>query len=140
MTKEIISSYMNRIIASIAILAFSLSASGCATLITGPSQKIQVSSNPAGATVQVDEKLSYITPVKIKLKRNRDHVLVFKKEGYEDQAVKLLHVLSGAVCGNVVLFGLAGLAADNLSGAQFKLVPGSVHAELRKSQAVTDQR
>jgi len=111
-----------------------LSLSGCATLITGPNQKVPVSSNPDGATVQVDEKDTYTTPAKIRLKRNRDHTLTFTKEGYRPETVKLVHTISGAIAGNAVLFGLAGLAADNLSGAQFKLIPTSVHVDMKKTE------
>lgn len=116
------------------IAFFGISFSGCATLITGPNQKISITSIPIDAKVEIDGKDNYRTPVKVKLKRNRDHTLVFTKEGYKDETVKLLHVLSGAIAGNTVIFGIAGLAVDNLSGAQFKLIPTSVHAEMKKNE------
>lgn len=117
------------------LIAFvGVSFSGCATLITGPNQKVSITSDPIDTKVEVDGKDNYATPVKVKLKRNRDHTLVFTKEGYRDETVKLLHVLSGAIAGNTVLFGIAGLAVDNLSGSQFKLIPTSVHAEMKKNE------
>ncbi|MDO8525794.1 MAG: PEGA domain-containing protein [Candidatus Omnitrophota bacterium] len=124
---------MKKIIISILIAVFSLSLSGCATIITGWYQKVPVSSDPTGATVQVDGLEQYVTPAKLRLKRNRDHALVFTKDGYTEEAIKLTHVISGAIAGNAVLFGLAGLAIDNLSGSQFKLIPTKVHVELKKS-------
>jgi uncharacterized protein YceK len=108
--------------------------SGCATLITGSHQKIPVSSEPGGATVQVDGKETYATPAKIRLKRNADHQLVFTKEGYVQETVKLAHVISGAFCGNVFLGGPVGMGLDAMSGAQFKLVPTKVHVELKKKE------
>ena len=109
-----------------------ISISGCATVVTGWNQKIPVSSEPSGVTVQVDGKDTYTTPAKIRLKRNQDHALVFTKEGYETATVKILHCISGAFCGNVFLGGPVGMGLDAMSGAEFKLVPGKVHAELKK--------
>jgi uncharacterized protein YceK len=82
-----------------------ISLSGCATIITGSHQKVQVSSEPSGATVRVDDKDEYVTPARIRLRRNTDHQLVFTKDGYVQETVKLAHVISGAFCGNVFLFG-----------------------------------
>ena len=117
-----------------------ISSSGCATIITGWYQKVPVSSDPPGATVQVDGDEKYITPAKLHLKRNRDHMLLITKDGYREETVKLLHVISGAIAGNAVVFGLAGLAIDNLTGAQFKLNPTEVHVNLKKSSQVVNLR
>ncbi|MFA5143883.1 MAG: PEGA domain-containing protein [Candidatus Omnitrophota bacterium] len=114
------------------IVVLCVPVSGCATLITGWYQKVPVSSDPGGATVTVDGGEKYITPVKLHLKRNRDYTLCFTKEGYKDETVKLLHVVSGAIAGNAVLFGLAGLAVDNLTGSQFKLIPTKVDIQMKK--------
>lgn len=107
--------------------------SGCATIINGTSQKIQVTSDPPGATVQVDEKSSYTTPVKLRLERRRDHALIFSKEGYQDQTVKLIHVISEVVAGNTLLGGPLGWVFDIFAGTQYKLLPNPVHAELKKA-------
>ncbi|MDD5495953.1 MAG: PEGA domain-containing protein [Candidatus Omnitrophica bacterium] len=106
--------------------------SGCATVVTGWYQKILVSSEPSGATVQVDGAASYKTPSKVNLKRNKDHVLVFSKEGYRSEEVKILHVISGAFCGNVFLGGPLGMGVDAITGAQFKLIPEKVHVNMVK--------
>jgi len=117
----------------ISVLFLTISSSGCATIITGTSQKVPVSSDPAGATVRVDGKKTYTTPVRIKLERKKDHLLLFAKEGYENEEVKLLHTISGAIAGNAALFGIAGLLVDNYTGAQYKLIPTKVHVSMKKS-------
>ncbi len=117
------------IIAAIGIVAV-LTACGCATVVNGTSQKIRVSSNPSGATVKVDDKCTYITPARIRLERRRDHTLVFTKDGYEIQTVKLTHVLSEVVVGNTLLGGPLGWAFDACAGTQYKLMPDPVHVEL----------
>ena len=107
---------------------------GCATIINGTSQKIQVTSEPTGAVIQVDSGNIYTTPVKLRLERRRDHLLVFTKDGYEMQALKLMHVISEAVIGNTLLGGPIGWVFDVFAGTQYKLVPSPVHVELKKKE------
>jgi len=124
---------MRKIVALLVIVSFCASLSGCATVMCGTSQNIPVSSNPTGAVLQVDGSGSFTTPTTLRLERKRDHVLVFTKEGYDQQNVTILHVISGAVCGNILLGGLIGWGVDAMTGAQFKLVPENVNVELKKS-------
>ncbi len=114
--------------------AIILDISGCATIINGTSQKIQATSNPPGATVKVDDADSYATPVKLRLERRRDHVLLFTKEGYESQSVRMMHVISEVVVGNTLLGGPLGWVFDIFAGTQYKLVPNPVHVELKKNK------
>lgn len=106
--------------------------SGCASITCGPNQRVPVSTNPTGATVEVDGEGSYKTPTTLKLRRKTDHNLIFTKEGYETKHVLLMHVISGAVAGNILLGGLIGWGVDAMTGAQFKLVPESVHVEMQR--------
>ena len=123
---------MRQFIAFVVIVSFCASLSGCATLMCGTSQNVPVSSNPAGATLQVDGSGSFTTPTTLRLERKRDHLLVFTKDGYEEQSLTLLHVIGGAVCGNILLGGLIGWFVDALTGAQYRLAPAKVHVELEK--------
>jgi uncharacterized protein YceK len=114
--------------------AIVLDISGCATIINGTSQKIQATSNPPGATVKVDDANSYVTPVKLRLERRRDHVLTFTKDGYESQTVRMMHVISEVVVGNTLLGGPLGWVFDIFAGTQYKLMPNPVHVELNKNK------
>jgi uncharacterized protein YceK len=111
----------------------SLSLCGCATILNGTSQKIPVSSEPAGATVTVDSQDTYTTPVKLRLERRRDHALVFTKDGFSPQTVNVMRVLSESVCGNTLLFGPLGWIFDMCAGTQYKLVPDKVNVELKSA-------
>lgn len=106
---------------------------GCATIVNGTSQKIQVSSVPDGAAVLVDGKYTRLTPVKLRLERRRDHLLVFTKDGYQSQDIKMVHVLSEVVCGNLFLWGPLGWIFDMCAGTQYKLIPNPVNVELKKA-------
>lgn len=124
--------FIRKITLFLLIVVFTISAAGCATIINGTSQKIPVSSEPDKATVQVDGKAVYTTPVKLRLERRRDHELIFTKEGYQQQKVTVLHVLSEAVCGNILLGGVIGWGIDALNGCQYKLKPDRIHVKLEK--------
>ena len=123
---------MRNILLGLLVGALAVPISGCATIINGTSQKIQVTSEPAGVIVKVDENQAYTTPTRIRLERRRDHVLVFTKEGYESQTVKMMHVLSEVVCGNLLLGGPLGWIFDIYAGTQYKLEPNPVHAKLER--------
>ena len=90
-----------------------------------------MSSNPAGATVDIDGQSQYVAPTTVKLERKRDHILVFSMEGHQQQQIIIMHVISGAVAGNILAGGLIGWGVDALTGAQYKLVPETVHVELK---------
>ena len=107
---------------------------GCATILNGTSQKISVSSEPAGAMVIVDSKNTYTTPIKLRLERKRDHTLVFTKDGFDVRTVDVMHVLSESVCCNMLLFGPLGWIFDIFAGTQYKLVPSPIHVELKKKE------
>ncbi|MDP2929765.1 MAG: hypothetical protein Q8O01_06890 [Candidatus Omnitrophota bacterium] len=107
---------------------------GCATIINGTSQKIQVTSEPTCAMVQVDSGDTYTTPIRLRLERKRGHLLVFTKDGYETQTVKLMHVISEVVIGNTLLGGPIGWVFDIFAGTQYKLVPNPVCVELKRRE------
>lgn len=59
--------------------------SGCAPVIK--TQSIPVSTNPMGATVYADGKEVCVSPCKVELARNADHILTLKKDDYKQQDV-----------------------------------------------------
>ena len=109
-----------------------LSGYGCATVIHGTTQRIPVSSEPPGATcIIVGQRTAYPTPCEIELKRKYDHILRIQKPGYEIQEVEIKHVIAGAVAGNIVAGGVIGWGVDATSGAQYRLIPETVHVVLK---------
>ena len=77
-------------------------------------------------------KDAYTTPVKLRLERRRDHLLVFSKDGYESQTIKLMHVISEAVAGNTLCWGPLGWVFDICAGTQYKLQPSPIHVVLKQ--------
>lgn len=106
----------------VTLVLLSAPGTGCASMVHGSRQTIQLQSNPPGAQVTVDsDPVAYTTPTSINLKRGEDHTLVFRKEGFDDYTAELTHSTSGAVLGNVILGGVVGIATDYSSGAAYEL-------------------
>jgi uncharacterized protein YceK len=117
------------------VAIFCLLLSGCATVISGTTQKLDVSSTPAGATLTVrpGEK-RYVTPVQLVLsRRDGPYYLKFEREGYEPYRLLVTRTTNPWMWGNL-LFSPLGMIIGNIvdvhSRAAFKLTPEEVHANL----------
>ena len=88
---------------------------GCATIVTGTTQPITITSEPTGATVTVGGN-RLITPATVELSRKHDATIVVEKEGYEAQQIVLKRKLQGWTFGNILLGGPVGLVVDAVSG------------------------
>jgi len=102
----------------------------CGSIVNGTTQKVTVTSDPAGATVSNGE-VSMITPATFELKRKRHYVFSVSKPGYKTETAKVERVISGAVAGNILCGGLIGWGVDAISGGQWRLIPENLHVSLR---------
>jgi PEGA domain-containing protein len=107
---------------------------GCATIVHGTRQKVSVTTNPPGASVS-DGMTTLQTPATFNLERDRDYILTITKPGYDTETVRVTHVISGAVAGNILAGGLIGWGVDAISGAQWRLEPETLSVNLRQLQA-----
>ncbi len=109
----------------LALLALTLAAAGCATMINDQREKIPVRSEPAGAVVSVEcgtaPVYGGVTPAVLIIERTADPCeITIAKEGYEAKTVTLARTTSKATRGNRVpgvmvgtLFGLIAFISDN---------------------------
>jgi hypothetical protein len=109
---------------TIALLALTLTAAGCATMANDQKEKIPVRSEPAGAVVSVEcgttPVYGGVTPAVIIVERTADPCAVtVAKEGYAQQTIELQRTTSRAMKGNKVpgvmvgaLFGLVAVLSD----------------------------
>jgi hypothetical protein len=124
------------VLAAFALLSLS---TGCATVINGTTQKVQVASRPSGATVTVlPERTTFVTPGEVELARKKTHTLVFELACFAPATSYLDRRMSQVVHGNLILGGLIGLLVDIDSGGAFKLVPSPVHVTLEPLPAPAD--
>ena len=122
---------MKKIIALL-LLPILLLYAGCATVTTGTTQRVPVTTNPSGATVDVNTGYHGTTPCSFDLERNKNHILDITKAGYKQTQVVLRKTVCGSTAGNLLVGGVIGVGVDAMSGAIFKLTPEEVHVELEK--------
>ena len=119
------------------IFAILLYTSSCATIFKGSSADIRVNSSPAGATVTVNGVHRGLTPQTLSLKRNKDHILEFTRDGYEKVtfAVDRKFDIGTTIVGNLFSWWLLGVIVDVASGAAYTLTPADLNANLSALQA-----
>jgi hypothetical protein len=129
-----------------ALLAISLVAGACATIINGSTQEVAISSQPSGAAVRIYDQVnsevwSSTTPGSAVLNRGNgffsgsSYRVEISKEGFQTEIVQLTSRLNGwYMGGNLLLGGLIGwLIVDPLTGAMWVLSPDSVNARLSEA-------
>lgn len=133
-----------RILFFAALMVLGTFASGCATATRGTTQSVTVSSQPDDATVRLDGEVIGRTPLTFKARRKTDHLLTLEKPGYQPFDVAITRRIGGAVFGNYLLApftlgvgALYGWGTDAASGAQYNLIPATIHVTLRETAADT---
>lgn len=112
----------------------SLTLVGCATMTRGTTEALVIESKPPGAEVQITNGMRCKTPCTVEVKRKKDLVLDFTKDGYEPTRITVVSEVAGAgaagMAGNVILGGLIGAGVDAATGATKRLTPNPVIVEL----------
>lgn len=125
---------------NLATVACLLATGACASLTHGNMQDVSVGSTPAGASISVDGKPMGTTPAVVNLTRKDAHVLRLDLEGYAPFEMALERKTSGWLWGNIIFGGVVGVAIDAVTGAMYKLTPGTVDATLATRTAVVEGR
>src|SRR2546430_13323530 len=104
--------------------AFCALLSGCATMIRGTEEQLQLTSFPNGAKAVIGSGQSCMTPCSIHLSRNTSTVVTFEHEGCDTAMISVFPTLAGAgvILGGVIDYG---------TGAVYNLQPNPVVANLR---------
>ena len=118
-----------------AVVLLALASSGCATIVARSTQKVDVSSAPAGAAVAITNRAGEVvhsgtTPLTAKLRKGagyfkkESYAVRFTKDGYETRELTLTGTMSGWYIGNILFGGLIGmLVVDPQTGAMYRLEP-----------------
>lgn len=126
-------------------------ATGCASILSGRSQTITLSTNPPGARCEVVREGRIVgtvenTPGAITLdKTKHDMDIVCKKEGFTEAKGFAESGTEGSTFGNILLGGVVGWGIDSAAGADNKypdvvtvnLVPNSAPVQPAPVAAVT---
>ncbi len=111
---------------------------GCASIVSGTKQSVQLSSTPAAAKVKIErsvvgQRISVwegSTPATVKLKRKFEYLVTISMEGYKTSEVALENGTNGWVWANLVSWGLIGIIVDFVNGSAKKLQPDEVNMQL----------
>jgi hypothetical protein len=118
--------------------------SGCASIMSGSTQSIEIDSDPKGATITVGEEASKngkkimavshvagVTPLTVAISR-KDGMIELSKEGYKTQQVDLKRGMNPWFLGDVVLTSLLSSFIDTSTGALHEYSPGQYMISLEK--------
>lgn len=103
--------------ATCVMVSGALVSTGCATVVTGRTQLVAVSSEPSGAQVFVGDEPVGVTPTFVDLpRRERNLTLRFEKEGFAPVDASVRRSLSGWLWGNAAYTVTAGVTAGQAIG------------------------
>ena len=104
--------------------ASALLLTGCATMIRGTHEPLQLSSSPEGAVAQLSNGQSCTTPCSLDEERDSSFSITFSKDGCDAQTVSVFPTLAGAgvLLGGVIDYG---------TGAVYSLRPNPVVTTLK---------
>jgi hypothetical protein len=108
--------------------AVMVAGSGCATMFTGTSQQVTVSSQPSGARVFVNGNYYGVTPVALMLKTRRDYNIILQRDGFQDTTASVARRFNPVALLNV--FSLLCWVVDGFSGALWRLDRGGIYVTL----------
>ena len=114
--------------------------SGCATIVSGTTQKVSISTQPSGADAKADGNITLKTPALITLERKMDHTIEVTKEGYKTVTVYVHRTFNEMATGNVLLGGLIGAGIDAGTGAGNKLAPEHIDLVLEEGSGMGDAK
>lgn len=118
-----------------AAAAAALALAGCASIIEGTTQTINVTTAPEGARCEFHREGKIIGVMEsapgalVVEKLKHDITLKCRKSGYKESSQTLKSGTEGAVLGNIIMGGVVGWAVDSASGADNKY-PENVHVNL----------
>ncbi len=126
-------------------IAFIFILSSCASIIHGPTQNVDFTSQPSGAKITIDGKSYGETPKSISLRRKgrekgsrsgkKEYNVKIELNGYYPYEVKLKREMNEWFLGNLVFGGLIGIIIDAANGSMYKLNPNQIIAQMNKSTA-----
>lgn len=114
--------------------------SGCATIVSGTTQKVSLSTQPSGAEAKADGNLTLKTPALITLERKMDHTIEVSKEGYKTVTVYVHRAFNEMATGNVLLGGIIGAGIDAGTGSGNKLIPERIDLVLEEGAGSADAK
>ena len=124
-----------------------ISASGCASIISGRHAEVAINSTPPGANVVIRDKrgnevANVTTPAKVALMRSdkiifpAQYTATIEAPGYQTAHVPMRSTINPWILGNLVIGGIPGLIIDDATGAAWKPKRDEIYQQLAPAYAV----
>lgn len=106
---------------------------GCASVISGPSQTIEINANVPGVGVYDQGKYLGTTPLRVDLARQSNIVLSLERKGYVSRSLTIKSRTNGNVWWNLpfTVLGLTGISTDYGSGAVYEYSPSRFYVIMK---------
>jgi uncharacterized protein YceK len=114
----------------ITMVAIIVTIYGCASIMSGTTQRVTFDSEPQGATVTIGKKAKKggqvtlvksinagVTPLEVELPRRGSTMVQLSKEGFETQTVELKRTINNWFLGDVALLSPLSTSIDTSTGA-----------------------
>ncbi len=111
--------------------------SSCASIIQGTEQTVTITSTPEGANVIIDGTERGLTPLSVKLKKNKYDTIMIKKKGYRAKSMPLEKSYDGIALLNVFW---DSSTTDMITGAAYQYEPSTYHITLSKSESEEEEK
>lgn len=119
----------------IAIVSFVVIIVGCASIMTGGSSQVNVSSHPRGAEIFIDDESVGRTPTTISIHEpGSTFRLRIQLEGFQPYETVLKRKVSGWIWGNLLLGGVPGLVIDWMTGGMYVVSPSYISKDLKQDE------
>jgi PEGA domain len=109
----------------------------CATVTRGTTNQVQIMSEPSGANVKTSFHQTCTTPCTLTVNRKDSFQVTISLAGYKDEIVNVNTRVAGegaaGFVGNVIIGGVAGMAADAITGATLEHFPNPIEVKLARS-------
>ena len=116
---------------NLTVVVFSLMIlTGCATILKGPTQPFNVTSNVDGADIYIDGELIGQTPFSGSIGRKKSATLRVSKDGYKEQQMILDGSIEPVFWVNIFGSGF-GSTTDLVTGNMWKISPNTYNVDLQ---------
>ena len=102
----------------------------CAAILKGTSQTVTFTSEPSGAEVFIDGQSRGVTPLSVKLKKNKYDTVMIKKKGYSPVVRPIEKSYDGIALLNI-FWDLS--TTDMITGAAYEYEPNSYYVTLEEA-------
>ena len=104
---------------------------GCASILKGSQQPLNISSNVDGAEVRINGQMVGQTPFTGTIKRQSDVQLTLSKEGYKSRSLTLDTGIETVFWVNLFIGGVLGSTTDFATGSMWKVSPNTYNVDLK---------